>query len=160
MSVNTDAALVFHANPGRGPTLALDGEMRALRACKRACPVQVQFADRIQSITTLEGMVPAMVGDAIVTGVLGERWPVTRAAFAAKYQPVAPLPMGAPGIYLSLPLDALAARIHQPFAVVLAEGHARLTGQPGDWLVDYGNGHLGIVHAAVFDATYDLLEPS
>jgi hypothetical protein len=48
-----------------------------------------------------------------------------------------------------------------PFKVVLADGVSHLTGRAGDWLVDYGDGSLGIVTQAIFATTYEILdEPS
>jgi hypothetical protein len=43
------------------------------------------------------------------------------------------------------------------FEVALADGVSRLRGQPGDWLVDYGDGSLGIVSPAIFAATYEIV---
>jgi len=133
------------------------GSSRGVRARKRAHPVQVRFAAHAAAVDTLEGVVHARLGDAIVTGLFGELWPVPSGSFAGKYQAVSPLEMGAPGLYMSLPIDVVAVPMDAPFEVVLADGHSRLTGQPGDWLIDYGDGHLGIVNAGIFDATYDIL---
>ena len=109
-------------------------------------------------MATLEGVVHASSGDAIVTGPFGELWPVPSGSFAGKYQAVSPLEMGAPGRYMSLPIDVVAVRMGAPFEVVLADGHSRLRGRAGDWLIDYGDGNLGIVNADIFDAMYDILE--
>jgi hypothetical protein len=40
--------------------------------------------------------------------------------------------------------------------VLLADGISRLHGKPGDWLVDYGDGSLGIVSPDIFATTYQL----
>lgn len=141
---------------GSGP--ACSSMARAVRARKRAYPVQVRFAKQGCAVETFEGTVPADPGDAIVTGLFGEPWPVKPAAFTGKYQPVPPLEMGAPGAYVSLPVDVSAVRMDEPFEVVLADGHSRLHGHAGDWLVDYGDGSLGIVSSAIFAATYEVLE--
>jgi hypothetical protein len=45
----------------------------------------------------------------------------------------------------------------EPFEVLLADGQSRLTGRPSDWLVDYGDGSLGIVSQAIFATTYEIL---
>jgi len=119
---------------------------------------QVRFADRPCEVGTREGVVHAEAGDAIVTGMFGEHWPVGRDFFDAKYEAVSPLQAGAPGSYLSLPIEVIATPMHAPFEVVLADGHSRLHGQSGDWLVDYGDGNLGIVNAEIFKATYEILE--
>jgi hypothetical protein len=40
--------------------------------------------------------------------------------------------------------------------VLLADGVSRLSGIPGEWLVDYGDGSLGIVSEAIFATTYQI----
>ena len=136
--------------------------VRAMPGCrparKRGAAVSVRFARAHALIATLEGQVPAHPGDAIVTGRAGEQWPVPSARFAARYQAVAPTRQGEDGNYLSLPIDVLAVRMETAFAVPVAGGEAQLTGRPGDWLIDYGDGALGVVAAAIFTASYDLME--
>ena len=34
---------------------------------------------------------------------------------------------------------------------------SKLTGGAGDWLVDYGDGSLGIVSQAIFATTYEIV---
>lgn len=131
---------------------------RALRARKRVHPVRVEFAGAACAVDTLEGVAHARPGDAIVTGIFGERWLVRRGGFAEKYEPVAPLEAGAPGDYTSRPIEVMATRMPVPFEVALRDRDGRLRGQAGDWLVDYGDGTMGVVDATVFAATYDLLE--
>jgi hypothetical protein len=117
----------------------------------------VQFASTACTIQTQEGIVHARPGDAIVTGTAGEHWRVSRAHFSEKYQPLAPTTDGEPGRYVSLPNPIQAVPMSQPFEVVLADGVSRLRGQSGDWLVDYGDGSLGIVSKAIFANTYELV---
>jgi len=158
MSSIPSTVAVFHSgnNNDRLDT-AQDALCRGVRARKRAYPVQVRFAEHVCEVATLEGVVHARLGDAIVTGPFGELWPVPSGSFAGKYQAVSPLEMGAPGLYMSLPIDVVAVRMDAPFEVVLADGHSHLRGRADDWLIDYGDGNLGIVNADIFDATYDLL---
>jgi len=47
--------------------------------------------------------------------------------------------------------------MQQPFEVQLADGVSSLTGHAGDWLVDYGDGSLGIVAQDIFATTYEIL---
>jgi hypothetical protein len=47
--------------------------------------------------------------------------------------------------------------MNAPFEVVLADGLSQLRGRSGDWLVDYGDGSLGIVAALIFSQTYEIL---
>jgi hypothetical protein len=93
-----------------------------------------------------------------VTGTSGELWRVSRGQFAGKYRPAGATADGQDGIYLSRPIEVLAVQQSEPFAVVLADGHSRLSGSSGDWLVDYGDGSFGIVAQAIFPATYEILD--
>ena len=43
------------------------------------------------------------------------------------------------------------------FRVILSDGVSELTGRAGDWLVDYGDGSLGIVSPLVFGNTYEIV---
>jgi hypothetical protein len=47
--------------------------------------------------------------------------------------------------------------LQESFDVVLADGVSQLSGHPGDWLVDYGDGSLGIVAKNIFATTYEIL---
>jgi hypothetical protein len=57
-----------------------------------------------------------------------------------------------------LPLDVFALPMATPFSVLLADGSSQLAGAAGDWLLDYGDGSLGIVGAGIFTTTYELLD--
>jgi hypothetical protein len=143
----------YHSGAANGCPPALLGEPTAVRVEKRPSRVMVRFATQPETIQTREGPVRARAGDAVVSAPTGEQWPVEPAAFAQRYRPAA-----TPGVYDSVPHSSLAVRMTEPFAVVLGDGVSRLTGQPGDWLLDYGDGHLGIVGADIFAATYHLLD--
>jgi PGDYG protein len=47
--------------------------------------------------------------------------------------------------------------MQEPFEVALADGVSHLSGRAGDWLVDYGDGSLGIVAEGIFATTYAVL---
>ena len=150
---------IFQSGANERSAAACSELARGMPARKRAHHVEVRFVDQQTAVHTLEGVVHANPGDAIVTGPSDEHWPVARDAFAGKYQAVPPLVMGEAGSYLSLPVEVLAVPMHAPFVVVLADRHSQLSGQAGDWLLDYRDGSLGIVSATIFAATYELLEP-
>lgn len=160
MSDQPAPPLVFRAGAAPAEQPALPAAARWLRARKRAVQVRVRFADADGVVPTLEGPVAARAGDAIVTGLAGEQWPVARAHFAGKYTPLDGLAAGADGAYVSVAIDVLALAVAAPFTVRLGDGHSSLAGQAGDWLVDYGDGTLGVVAPAIFSATYDILESS
>ncbi|MDB5756271.1 MAG: hypothetical protein JWR56_2699 [Massilia sp.] len=138
---------------------SLAGDARARGARKRLQLLAVRFAQRDEIIETIEGAVPVAAGDAIVTGPASEQWPVTRDRFAAKYQPVAPCRSFEDGVYQSLPVPVRALQVAAPFEVLLADGVTRLHGQGGDWVIDYGDGSLGVVAQALFPILYELDSP-
>lgn len=149
--------LVFRCSAQKGYSAAVSVAPSHITARKLEQQVGVAFTDAACVVKTAEGSVHAQPGDAIVTGVVGELWRVSRARFEQKYIPVPPTVMGQSGSYLSLPNRVLALRLHRPFKVVLADDVSELTGRTGDWLVDYGDGSLGIVAARIFDRTYEIV---
>jgi PGDYG protein len=151
------AGSVFRSSAQPGYSGAVSNHPERISARKLAREVQVEFTTAPCTVQTQEGVVHARPGDAIVTGTAGERWRVSRAHFGEKYQAVAPTADGAAGRYVSLPKLIQAVPMSQAFEVVLADGVSRLRGQPGDWLIDYGDGSLGIVSKAIFATTYEIV---
>ena len=128
-------------------------DARKVRVQKKSSRVMVRFLWQPETITTREGPVMATPGDVVVTAATGEQWPVARAAFEQRYRPT-----GQPGEYASTPRESLALAMNEPFAVILADGVSRLSGRAGDWLLDHGDGNLGIVAADIFSTTYERLD--
>ncbi len=118
--------------------------------------IQAEFTPVECTIHSPEGSVRAKPGDAVVTGASGERWPVSRPRFAERYRPVPPTQEGQAGRYVSVPKRVIAVPMKETFEVVLVDGTSRLHGHPGDWLVDYGDGSLGVVASRIFAATYQI----
>ncbi len=139
-----------------GADLARDPLARPAR--KRPLPVSVEFATEAGVLPTLEGPVRYRAGDALLTGIAGERWPMRRARFNAAYEPVAPTVAGAAGTYRRRPLVVWARRMSEPFSVRVGAAGDSLQGRAGDWLVQHGPGDYGIVAADLFGLTYDLLD--
>jgi hypothetical protein len=129
----------------------------SLLARKLEQPLRVRFATEDCLIESQEGSVHAKVGDAILTGVHGEQWRVSKAHFSEKYRPVAPTLAGHDGTYVTNALPVLAVQMREPFDVLLADKRSTLSGESGDWLVDYGDGSLGIVSQAIFPMTYEIV---
>ena len=148
---------LFRSSAQRGFSSAVSNHPDRILARKLARELQVQFTPVACTIQTREGLVHARPGDAIVTGAGGERWRVSRGHFAEKYRPVPPTAQGQAGRYVSLPNSVMAVPMPNAFEVLLADGVSRLRGQPGDWLVDYGDGSLGIVSQAIFATTYEIV---
>jgi hypothetical protein len=155
--VTDSAERVFRSTAHRGYSAEISGYPGRVLARKLAREVQVQFASQACSIQTQEGAVQAHPGDAIVTGTAGERWRVSQSHFAEKYRPVPPTVGGQDGRYLSVANSIMAVPLPVAFEVLLADGVSRLRGQPGDWLVDYGDGSLGIVAPSIFATTYEIV---
>src|SRR5262245_15340081 len=135
------------------PDLAADP--RALRVCKRPIPVQAEFAAADGTCETLEGPVRFRAGDAILTGVRGERWPVRREAFLSSYQAVPPTTAGHDGAYLKDAAPAYAVRLEQRRDVPVGWQNDPLRGDPGDWLLQYADGTHGVLRDQIFRDSYD-----
>jgi hypothetical protein len=148
---------VFRSSAADGFSPAVAADPARVWARKLEQRVEVRFAPAACVIETAEGRVHAGPADAIVTGLAGELWRVSRGRFAQKYRPLPPTVEGEPGTYVSLPNRVLALRLERPSMVVLADEVSELTGRAGDWLVDYGDGSLGIVATEIFARTYEIL---
>jgi hypothetical protein len=144
------------ANPGFSSVVSNDP--RRVFARKLAREIEVRFTPIACTVQTSEGVVHARPGDAIITGTAGEHWRVSRARFADKYRPVPPTVAGEAGRYVSLPNRIMAVPMTEAFEVLLADGVSRLSGRAGEWLVDYGDGSLGIVSQPIFATTYEIID--
>ena len=149
--------LKFRCSGKSGFSAEVSGHPQHIEARKLEREVDVRFADVASIVRTPEGAVHAHPGDAILTGNGGHHWRVSHAKFTNKYRPVPPTVPGQSGRYISLPYHILAVQLEQPFDVQLADGISALHGHAGDWLVDYGDGSLGIVANDIFATTYEIL---
>lgn len=147
---------LFRSSGQRGYSGAISADPRRIFARKLEREIDVRFTPIECTVQTSEGLVHAVPGDAIITGTAGEHWRVSRARFPDKYRPVPPTVAGEAGRYVSLPNRIMAVPMTKPFEVVLADGVSRLTGRAGEWLVDYGDGSLGIVSPDIFANTYEI----
>jgi hypothetical protein len=149
--------MVFKSPGKPGYTNEVGGHARRVVARKLEREIQVRFATQAGSVQTNEGLVKVKPGDAILTGINGENWRVSQERFPDKYRPAASTAAGGDGAYVSLPNRVFAVRMDAAFDVLLSDGESRLSGGTGDWLVDYGDGSLGIVSSRVFDSTYEVV---
>jgi hypothetical protein len=149
---------LFRSSAQPGYSTLISTDPRRVFARKLVREIEVQFTPVACTLQTREGVVHARPGDAILTGIAGERWRVSRERFAEKYQPVPPTVAGKAGRYVSLPKRIMAVPMTEAFEVLLADGVSRLSGRAGDWLVDYGDGSLGIVSPAIFATTYEIID--
>ena len=155
--MNSQQRPVFRCSGQNGFSAVVGENPRHVNARKLEREVDVRFTAEDCIVRTPEGMVHARAGDAILTGNGGQHWRVSRAKFANKYRPLAPTVAGQSGHYMSLPNRILALQFEEPFQVLLADGVSQLNGHAGDWLVDYGDGSLGIVAQNIFATTYEIL---
>lgn len=132
---------------------------QAFRARSRPVVVRACFSSVPGVVNTLEGPVVVGVGDAIVTGVAGERWPIARARFLASHVAQSPTVPGEDGAYAKRPKIVWALHLEQPHSVTLSSGRGVLKGRAGDYLVQYAVGDQAIVEGSIFERTYDRLDP-
>jgi hypothetical protein len=149
---------LFRSSVQRGYSTLISANPHCVHARKLEREIAVRFTPVACTVQTSEGVVHAMPGDAIITGTAGEHWRVSRARFSDKYRPVPPTIAGEAGRYVSLPNRILALPMAEAFEVMLADGISRLNGCAGEWLVDYGDGSLGIVSEAIFATTYEIID--
>lgn len=149
--------MIFRCSGKSGFSVEVAGHPQHVEARKLEREVDVRFADAACVVRTPEGTVYAHPGDAILTGNGGHHWRVSQGKFTHKYRPVPPTVAGESGRYKSLPYPILALRLQQPFDVLLADQVSKLSGHAGDWLVDYGDGSLGIVAEDIFATTYEVV---
>jgi hypothetical protein len=156
--VNAEPLPLFRSSSQRGFSSLISTDPRRVHARKLEREITVRFTPVACTVQTSEGVVHALPGDAIITGTAGEHWRVSRARFSDKYRPVPPTAAGESGKYVSLPNRIMALPMTGAFEVVLADGVSRLRGRAGEWLVDYGDGSLGIVSEAIFATTYEIID--
>jgi len=149
--------LVFRSREQGGHLPEVVADPHAVIARKRVQAIRVQFATEPCTLHTREGLVQVNPGDAIMTGVGGEHWRVSHDRFPHRYEPVPPTVAGQSGPYRSQPIRVLAIQMDRPFEVELRDGVSRLHGEPGDWLLDYGDGSLGVVAPTIFTGTYEIV---
>lgn len=155
--MEAQGTMIFKSRGQPGYTEEVSGHARRVVARKLEHEIQVQFAKQPGRVQTNEGLVKVKPGDAILTGINGEHWRVSQERFPDKYRPADATKPGDDGAYISLPNRVFAVPMEQSFEVLLSDGESTLTGGAGDWLVDYGDGSLGIVSARVFDTTYEVV---
>ncbi len=80
---------------------------------KRALAFAVTFAPCDGELQTLEGKVQFAAGDALMTGVLGEHWPIRRQTFESTYEPCDLQSMGLNGNYRKRAIPVFAQQLTQ-----------------------------------------------
>jgi len=134
------------------PNLLINPNAR--QVIKKPLPLKVTFASQDGICQTLEGSVSYRKGDAILTGIAEEKWPVLRVKFDDRYVPLDDIVFGHEGMYIKKPKIVLALKLEVPMSVTLEKGDI-LEGKSGDWLLQYSESEFGIVKDEIFRATYD-----
>lgn len=160
MSASEAALPLYRSSGRRGFSKLIRDDHRRVFARKLVKEIDVIFADGPCVVRTNEGTVHVRAEDAIITGIAGEHWRVSRSHFSERYRPVPPTRLGQPGRYASRPKRILAVPMSTAFEVLLADNVSRLSGRPGDWLVDYGDGSLGVISPSIFATTYEIVSQS
>ena len=138
-------------------TTKLNNKHTSILVRKKPIYGEVKFAKNLGTLKTLEGEVRYEAGAAILTGEAGDTWPVERAKFDASYEAVNGTKHGEDGTYQKRQIEVLAIQLTEPTSVNVGYADDPITGQVGDWLVQYGEGDFGIVNAEIFANTYEIL---
>lgn len=134
----------------------LEREPRSVKAQKKPIPVSVVFATNDGEMLTLEGVVKYRKGDALLTGVKGESWPMERLKFDNYYEPYREERDGFKSLYVKRDQLVWALRLEKEFSINLSNERGILRGMPGDWLVQYSPGDVAVVNASIFEASYEV----
>jgi hypothetical protein len=126
------------------------------------CPLVagVTFATSGGSLQTLEGGVHYAAGDALMTGVRGEHWPIRRQTFESSYEPCDAQPMGVDGHYRKRTIPVFARQLTETCVITLDEDRGDLSGIVGDWIVRDATGRTWVVADDIFRITYVTLDAS
>lgn len=109
------------------------------------------------SISTREGIVPALVGDYVLSDTDGNRWPVSKQHLDSSYEVIGYQTGGRLTLQgKSVKVEAI--QVTQDISVPIRPGGVLLAGRPGDWLLRYPSGDFGIVASHLFFNSYKLLE--
>jgi hypothetical protein len=124
---------------------------------KRSLPAAVRFAASAGVLQTLEGRVRYASGDALMTGVAGEHWPIRRLEFEASYEPCDAQTVGVDGHYRKRAIPVFAQQLEQACTIPLDGERGTLKGKPGDWLLRDASGRTWVVANEVFRISYAAL---
>lgn len=140
--------------------LAADADARWIVKDER---VWVEFAGSAGELQSAVGVNHYQAGDALLTGSTGDRWCVSRCRFDAKYRPETvtaadrqslAASAGQGAAYRNIPNAYRGKQMISHFYVARSAGGDVLSGNPGDWLVEYAPGDYGIVAQIRFNAVY------
>jgi len=165
MLFNINAPAFAQSRPQAKPDLTgvvlskdgIEGNLPASEAYKNPIPLKVEFATESGVLKSLEGDVPYNPGDAIMTGVKGEMWPVKIEQFNNTYKFSHEGDLDGAKYYVSQSKPVLAVEVNEPFSVLCYQ-ESMLEGKAGDILIQYGPNNYGIVDRDIFAQTYTVEE--
>lgn len=123
-----------------------------MKATKKPIVISYRLATSVEVINTLEGPVTAEVGDAIITGVKGEQYPVPRPNFDDWYTIVEP------GKAFKKAMTVEVEQLTAPREVTVGWSANPIHGDVGDYFITYGPNNFGIVRKDIFLETYDIVK--
>jgi len=130
----------------------------AFMARKLPIEVAVTFAESDGMIETLEGPVRVQAGDAVMTGVEGEHWPIERHRFFETYDAVPVASAALANQYIKRPMTVWALTTNTPTSIRLSKDRGLLHALSGDVIVQYEANDFAVVGAEIFQKTYEKLE--
>ena len=128
----------------------------ALCAVKKGLLVSVPFAAAAGVLETRDGPAPYREGDALLTGIQGDSWPMTPECFRSTYAPAPGTAPGSAGKYRKNTSAVRALRMDEPFSAALSDSKDILWGKRGDWLLQYASGEYCVAAGEIFEKTYDV----
>lgn len=138
---------------GMGPAVDLSTYEGTFKAFKKPIPLKFEFAAEEQDVQTLEGKVHCVAGDAIMTGIKNEHWPIPRGSFEKTYDFDPDT-----GLASKKKIVVCVRQMDEPFKVKVSWSDDLLVGEPGDYLVEYGSNDFGTVKEEIFAATYQVAD--
>lgn len=132
----------------------ISGLPGAFWAEKLPIPSHAELATASGNMESREGRVSFIKGDAILTGVEGEKWPVPREKFLQTYRVNPPTISGQSGEYIKLPKRVICLKVDCPLEIPLTDGRGTLNAVLGDYLVQYQPGDLAVVSESIFLNSY------
>ena len=123
---------------------------------KKNIVTKVEFAVEPGELQTIEGLIKYQIGDALITGVKEERWPIKRLNFEKSYQPIYPSVMGQSGNYLKIKTTVEARQTKSKETIEISGG--QLDAKKGDWIVTSPDGSQWVVDNNIFSETYQKIE--
>lgn len=123
-----------------------------IRVVKRPVSVRARLVTQPENIHTREGVVAAAIGDWVLTDDLGNSWPVSETHLQRHYAETTPNEQDA--TWIARPVEVLATQLNEPISVPVGHAQSYIRGEPGDWLIYYGNNAFGIVAASLFHSLY------